>query len=139
MKLFISLLFLVSSSAFADDLTCDAHEIMVGNSGRHGTLVMGANPFSLKWNGDTSELIGKGVLCGVDLNTTTVCRTIDTSSGPTSSTRMTCVDKDKSPFENTVGGSYFVFSHINGVGRFGCNNVGGTERVEKVVEINNCR
>jgi hypothetical protein len=138
MKLLIAVLLFAAQAAMAD-MTCDAHEIMAGNSGRTGTMVMGSNPFSLKWAGDTADLIGKGMLCGVALNASTVCETKDHSSGPTIAARMTCKDGAKSPFENNVGEGYFVYSEANGVGRFGCSNVSGAEKVDKLVEINNCR
>lgn len=136
---FLIITFLFTAHSAMAKVICDAKEIVAGDSGRRGSLMMGQSPFSLKWVGDSADLIGQGALCGVQLSASTVCQTLDQSSGPTLSARMLCADKDKSPLDSKVGDAYFVYSEVNGVGRFGCSHSDGVERVEKIVEINNCR
>ncbi len=139
MKIVSILLFAFAShSAFAD-LNCVAHEILPGDAGRSGTIAMGDNPFSLRWDGDTSDLIGKGTLCGVALNATTVCETKDNSRGSLVAARMMCKDTAKSPFDNNVGEGYFAFDLGNKNGRFGCTNVSGRDHVQKIIEVSNCK
>ena len=73
---FILLSLSAGVSAFADQtLVCDGHELVLGNSGKIGTLVMtttvntAQNTLSLraKWQDSGAVLLGEGVLCGVRL------------------------------------------------------------------------
>lgn len=139
MKIIASLLFLFAShSAFAD-LSCEAVEKIDGVDGRAGAVVVGQYPFSFTWAGEQLEMTGRNTLCGVVLNRSTLCQTVDTSSASTIASRMMCADSAVNPLENRIGEGYFVYSLASNAGRFVCSYERGQDKFKKVIEVKNCR
>lgn len=150
-QLIFALLLLPLSASAGLTLTCNGRELVRGNQGRRGTVVISAQKkyegtvdkfyeISAHWQGEEGVLIGEGVNCGLAVPNEMECVTQGYQQGDLAfSANQVCgpvshaLGTPRYPFESGL-----VLDGSGGHGRISCSANSQSKLVSHTVELSGC-